>query len=83
MIWRQKDGFFTALDKSGHLFTWSVVTGSLLYTNVLEDNKDASKENLNGYKVYRSDPDDNNYTRDYYRFEDRTVQLLINKKAST
>ena len=34
------------------------------------------------YKVYRSDPEDNNYTRDYYRFEDRTVQLLIRSKAS-
>ena len=29
--------------------------------------------------MYRSDPNDNNYTRDYYRFHDRTVQLLVKK----
>ena len=31
-VWREKNGFFTALDKTGDLITWSLLTGKLLYT---------------------------------------------------
>ena len=31
LIWREKNGFFTALDGQGDLLTWSLVTGKLLY----------------------------------------------------
>ena len=31
LIWRHKNGFFTALDKQGELYTWSLLTGKLLY----------------------------------------------------
>jgi len=31
-VWREKNGFFTALDKVGDLVTWSLLTGKLLYT---------------------------------------------------
>ena len=31
LIWRDKNGFFTALDKQGELQTWSLLTGKLLY----------------------------------------------------
>ena len=31
LVWRQKNGFFTALDKQGELLTWSLVSGKLLY----------------------------------------------------
>ena len=31
LIWREKNGFFTALDKRGMLSTWSLLTGKLLY----------------------------------------------------
>ena len=33
LMWRQKDAFFTALDKRGTLLTWSLVSGQLLYTD--------------------------------------------------
>lgn len=32
LVWRAKNGFFTALDKNGELLTWSMVTGDILYT---------------------------------------------------
>ena len=32
LIWREKNGFFTALDKKGDLNVWSILTGKLLYT---------------------------------------------------
>ena len=31
LIWRQKNGFFTALDNQGELSTWSLLSGKLLY----------------------------------------------------
>ena len=31
VIWREKNGFFTALDRRGDLLTWSLVNGKLLY----------------------------------------------------
>ena len=31
LIWREKNGFFTALDRRGNLVTWSLLTGKLLY----------------------------------------------------
>ena len=35
---------------------------------------------MKGYKVYKSDPDDNVYTRNHYSFKDRTIQLLVKNK---
>ena len=32
IIWREKNGFFTALDRYDNLLTWSLLTGKLLYT---------------------------------------------------
>ena len=31
LIWREKKGFFTALNYKGELNTWSILTGKLLY----------------------------------------------------
>ena len=31
LVWREKNGFFTALDQHGDLLTWSLITGKLLY----------------------------------------------------
>ena len=31
MIWREKNGFFTALDRRSNLLTWSMITGKMLY----------------------------------------------------
>ena len=34
LIWREKNGFFTALDKYSNLRTWSLVSGKFLYNEV-------------------------------------------------
>lgn len=46
LIWREKNGFFTALDRQGDLCTWSQLTGRLLYTLNHEQDDDASEQNL-------------------------------------
>ena len=41
LIWREKNGFFTALDKKlNQLMTWSMVTGELLYNENLTQSGD-------------------------------------------
>lgn len=57
LIWKDSvDGFFTALHSSGKLITWSSVTGKLLWEEL--QTGAVCKENLKGYRVYRSDKDD-------------------------
>lgn len=34
LIWREKAGFFTALDRKSNLKTWSLLTGKLLYSEI-------------------------------------------------
>ena len=50
LIWREKNGFFTALDKRGNLQTWSLLTGKRLYREMQEG--DAAYEYVNKYEVY-------------------------------
>lgn len=38
LIWRENvDGFFTAMDDVGEIYTWSVATGKMLYHLSQED----------------------------------------------
>jgi len=72
LMWRQKNGFFTALDKQGELLTWSLLSGKLLYiedqnnTDQMENERAGSKNNCKGYEVYRADEKDITYTRNFY-----------------
>ena len=76
VIWREKNGFFTALDREGELNTWSLLTGNLLYTLTHEENDDASEQNISPYQVYRSADDDITYTRDAYKLDHHSICLL-------
>ena len=67
VIWREKDGFFTALDRHGYLKTWSLVTGKMLYQE--KQIKDGSSINIDSYEVYRADDDDITYTQNFYDFK--------------
>lgn len=31
LIWREKNGFFTAVDRGGNMLTWTCISGKLLY----------------------------------------------------
>jgi len=76
LIWREKNGFFTALDRQGKLLTWSLLNGKLLY------NEDYEADNtLEQYEVYRSDDKDISYTQDFYNLNDHTLTLLKSKKS--
>ena len=81
LIWREKNGFFTALDKFSNLLTWSLVTGKLLYQE--KQRKDASGEHMQPYEVYRADENDITYTQNFYSLEDCSLNLLKSKKRVT
>ena len=72
LVWREKNGFFTALNRDGELLTWSLITGKLLYRQT-ETGNDTNNANIRDYQVYLSDPSDVTYVRNYYNFENRTV----------
>lgn len=81
LIWREKNGFFTALDKRGKLITWSLLTGKLLYKEAQIGDADASSDKMDKYEVFRSDNDDITYTRDYFNLADRSITLLQSKES--
>ena len=64
MIWRSKNGFFTALDKRGILTTWALLNGKMLYNE--EQEEDAKMSNIKKYEVYKTDSNDITYMRDFY-----------------
>jgi len=37
LIWREKNGFFTALDDAGDLHTWSMLTGRHLFEQKIDE----------------------------------------------
>jgi len=77
MIWREKNGFLTALDRKGKLLTWSMLNGKLLYNE--NQDKDGAAEKMKNYQVYRTDKTDITYTRDFYNGKDCSLSLLRSK----
>lgn len=87
------DGFFTALNKSGDLTTWSTFTGKLLW-NENQNSQGVSEanpccwENMLGYEVYRSDAKDTTYLSNFYCYDNPldpinsySLSLLVSKNS--
>ena len=79
MIWRERNGFFTALDKRSNLLTWSLVSGKMLY--VEQQTRSASESHMENYEVYLADEDDITYTRDFYNLKHCSLSLLKSKSV--
>lgn len=74
LIWRKGiDGFFTALDTAGDIYTWCYSNGKLLYKIKQDKDMDGCRKKTHGYAVYRTDKDDNTYCRDYFEGSNRTI----------
>mmetsp|Transcript_5950 Transcript_5950/g.7210 ORF Transcript_5950/g.7210 Transcript_5950/m.7210 type:complete len:115 (-) Transcript_5950:359-703(-) len=74
LIWREKKGFFTALNRKGELVTWSILTGKRLYTVLLRG--EIWRITMQNYSLYRADAEDITYTRNFYNLEDYSICLL-------
>lgn len=88
LIWREKNGFFTALDKNSNLFTWSITSGQLLYNEIQK--KDGCKSQMEPYAIYQANKntsaghkEDCTYTRDYYNLSTMSLTLLKSKRFIT
>ena len=87
LIWKESsDGFFTALSKSGSIYTWSRVTGELLYKEKQTYDDDCHVDNIENYEIYRSDQADLTYTQNGYTFNSATkpnesfaITLLVSR----
>ena len=76
LIWREYNGFFSALTNENILTTWSLINGKNLYSEKCD-----LGDNMDDYEVYRASEDDLTYTRDFYNNEEESVNLLMNKYA--
>jgi len=77
MIWREKNGFFTALNRRGDLLTWSLATGKMLYQE--KPSPEANKRHLTPYEVYRASDDDITYTQNFYNLKNSSLSLIKSK----
>ena len=71
LIWRESNGFFTAMNRSGILQTWSVCTGKLLYYVTYEDYR-----NLNNYIVYAANEKDKSNLMNFTQLADHSISLV-------
>ena len=78
LIWREKDGFFTALDRRDNLLTWATLNGEMLYNQTPDES--ASKNYVEKYEVYRADKNDIVHTQNFYNFETYSLSLLKSKQ---
>lgn len=74
LMWREKKGFFTAMNINGGFYTWSILSGKLLYSTTKGDSE------LKNYEVYQSDPKDITYTSNAYNLETHSLTLLKAKE---
>ena len=56
-----------------------MTTGKLLYCEN-QENYDASSDQMNNYEVYQADKKDITYTRDFYNYTDKSINLLKSTK---
>lgn len=74
LIWREINGFFTALDKSSNLYTWSTTSGKLLYNERQKPEDEGHATKLKDYEIFiatagskhEKHKDDITYTHDFY-----------------
>lgn len=62
IMWRAKNGFFSALNKKGVLFTWSMIRGDLLYSH----KKGKFDIDVDDYEPYQAYEEGSLYFSDYY-----------------
>jgi len=83
LIWREKGGFFTALNqKDGTIQTWSVASGKLLYSY-----KECFKPlegDLNNYVIYEAPAADEEHRdvsqlMNFYNFNHKSISLIRKK----
>lgn len=77
VVWRAKNGFFTALDKRNQLHTWSMLSGKMLYN----EHPTFDDRAFQNYEVYQADENDITYTQNFYHEKDFSLNLLKSKKS--
>ena len=83
LIWREKNGFFTAMtQKDGTIQTWSVANGKPLYQ--YKEKFKLQQGELSNYVIYQApsaDPEhaDNSQLMNFYNFQKKSISLIRKK----
>ena len=78
LIWREKDGFFSAMDQEKKIETWSLATGAKLYS--IETSKiNNNMPDFKNFEIYKGNSQDQSYERDYFNFNDKSISLIVEK----
>ena len=75
LIWREKNGLFTAMHKDGSIRTWSINTGKLVYTRKDE------KPGFEKHKIYSANALEGNKDisglMNWYQYPERSLSLVV------
>ena len=77
LIWRESNGFFTALSRKGFLTTWSIATGHILYSIPVDDNL---VEICKTHVVYQANKNDYSHLMGFNQHPGESISLLRCKK---
>ena len=77
LIWRARNGFFTALSKKGFLTTWSIATGHILYSIPVDDElKDVCKTHV----VYQANKEDYSHLMNFNSHQNESISLIRDRR---
>jgi hypothetical protein len=77
LVWREKLGFFTALNKNTlKLQTWALSSGKMITEEQLSMELTTL---LRNYEVYQANQDDSSYVKDFQNKSNFSIQLLKSK----
>lgn len=69
LIWRDKNGFFSALDANGQFSTWSMVTGDVIFQQNMTD----VTKKVKNYEIFRDNENDETWVAGYQNHENHTL----------
>ena len=79
LIWREKGGFFTAMNKEGVVQTWSLATGNKLYNVTLPSFSHIFRD----FNIYCANSDDKSYHSSYFNFKHSSLSLVMSNQPLT
>ena len=73
LIWRESNGFFTALSRKGNLTTWSIATGHILYSISVDSHL---KEICKNFVLFSANKTDYSHLMGFNQHNNYSISLV-------